>query len=271
MSSCILQIGVMKMKEILVLEASPRKGYSTRAAGQLAERLGRDHHVDLVALRDLNILPCKGCGVCLSRGSSYCPNRSDDTVGVLQKMEQADGVVIVVPNYSLQVTAQLKQLFDRLAYVFHRPRLFGKIFMPMVVQGVYGGGRVCKYMNEVMEFWGMTTVKGGVLAGAVHVNRPQSEEVTVKNQKVLDKAADKFLRELSNEAPRQPSLFRMMIFRSTRSGMKYSPEALPADKAYFEEKGWLSSDYYYPVRIGIFKRGVGNLVDVMMKRMINSG
>jgi multimeric flavodoxin WrbA len=255
------------VKEILIIEASPRSGFSTMAANQVATNLEKEFSVEVLALRDLNILPCKGCCACLFSGSAYCPHKNDDVKQVLHKIENADGVIIVVPNYSLQVTALLKQLFDRLAFVFHRPRLFGKTCLPIVVQGVYGGGKVSKYINEVFSFWGMKTVKGAVISGAVFVNRPQSPDVILKNQVAIDKAIARFLKELNNAKPKKPSLFQLMIFRSTRSSMKYFDEVLAPDKKYYESKGWYSSNYYYPVKLNLIDKFFGNLIDIMIRRM----
>lgn len=49
--------------------------------------------------------------------------------------------------------------------------------------------------------------------------------------------------------------------------MKYFDEALEPDKKYYENNGWFTSDYYYPVHIGIFIRLIGVFVDFMIKKM----
>lgn len=255
------------MKQVLIIEASPRKGFSELVVREVASKLEKEVNVETVALRDVNILPCKGCCVCLSRGSNYCPQKDDDTKLILSKMENADGVIVITPNHSLQVTTILKNLFDRLAFVFHRPRLFGKTILPIVVQGVYGGGKIARYINEVFDFWGMKKVEGIVISGGVYVNKEQPEEVIRKNKQALEKGVDRFLKKLYDQRPKKPSFFQMMIFRATRSSMKYFDEALEPDKKYYENKGWITSDYYYPVRIGVLKRLVGNLIDFMIKKM----
>lgn len=259
------------MKQVLIIEASPRNGYSTVVAKQVASIIDKENNdevnVELVTLRDLNILPCKGCCVCLSSGSKYCPQKDDDTKLLLKKMEKANGVIMVSPNHSLQVTSILKNLFDRFAFIFHRPRLFGKTILPIIFQGVYGGGKVNKYINEVFGFWGMKKVKGAVVSGGVFVNKEQSSEIKSKNILVLEKGVSRFLKEMNDDRPKKPSLFQVMIFRSTRSSMKYFKEALEPDKKYYENNGWITSDYYYPVSIGFINRLFGASIDTMIKKM----
>jgi hypothetical protein len=182
-------------------------------------------------------------------------------------MEQSDGVIFVTPNYSLSVPGILKDLFDRLAFVFHRPRLFGRVCMPVIIQGVYGGNKVGKYISDAMGFWGLNPVNGIVIAGGITPDQDATSSAIEKNRQNLAKAVERFTRALENTQPVQPTIFRLMIFRATRSGMKYFPEALAPDREYYEQKGWLQSDYYYDVKINPFKKVLGSLVDTMMRRM----
>jgi hypothetical protein len=182
-------------------------------------------------------------------------------------MLESDGIVIVTPNYSLQVPGILKDMLDRLAFVFHRPRLFGKVFMPVVVQGVYGGGKILKYLNEVMEFWGVRTQPGIVLTGAVYPNSKKDPAAAAKDDAKLSKATDGFMEEMIHGKPKSPSLFRLFIYRMTRSSMKYFEEALPPDREYYEKMGWFIAPYYYPVRLNPFKAAVGALGDSMIRGM----
>ena len=57
----------------------------------------------------------------------------------------------------------------------------------------------------------------------------------------------------------------------TRTAMKYSPDALVADKAYYSEKGWLDSKYYYKVGLGPVHSVLGALIDKLIHGMIVRG
>jgi hypothetical protein len=39
------------------------------------------------------------------------------------------------------------------------------------------------------------------------------------------------------------------------------------DYTYYADKGWLESDYYYPTRLGVLKKGAGKLFDLVSARM----
>ena len=255
------------MKKVLIIEASLRSGYTKRAVEKICELIKDTAETEIINIKNENIAFCSGCCACLSSGSAKCPYKEDAAQKILQKMVEADGVIFVLPNYSMQVPAQLKVLFDRLAYVFHRPRLFHKACLPVIIHGVYGGNKVAKYVNEIMDFWGMKTVKGAVISGGIYPATAQKEEINVKDKIKLNKALERFKKELFSNKVRKPSLFKMFIFSATRASMKYLEEALPADKQFFKDQGWLEAEYYYPVKINIFKKAVSAFMDNMIKNM----
>jgi acyl-coenzyme A synthetase/AMP-(fatty) acid ligase len=54
----------------------------------------------------------------------------------------------------------MKSFLDRLAFVFHRPRFFGKTFTAIVTQGIFGGGSIRKYLEDTGESFGFHVTKG---------------------------------------------------------------------------------------------------------------
>ena len=219
---------VQRMKKVLLIKASPRAGWSDRAAESFAEIFSeKDIEVRTVVLRDLAIGYCRGCGVCIGKGEASCPMREDAAQKILKEMLWADGVVFVTPNYALQVPGLLKNLIDRLSFVFHRPRLFGRVFMAIVVQGIHGGKGIHKYLNYTMEFWGFRPVKGAVLQGALYPNEKLAAEAERKNREKLLEAAGRFEKTLISGKLKTPSFFRVAIFRSTRSAMRHYEDVFP--------------------------------------------
>jgi multimeric flavodoxin WrbA len=255
------------MKKVLIIEASPRKGFCKRIGDSLTDKLRNHYELDVVSLSELTIQPCKGCASCLFAGSGKCPVRDDDAIVVLEKMIWADGIIFILPNYALGVPALLKNLFDRLAYIFHRPRLFHKVCLPIIVQGVIGGKKIAEYVNEVMSYWGMHPVKGAVVTGGVYVGKAKSSQMEQKDDRIISEAIERFSKEIHRTKARVPSLFRLLLFRMVRTSMKYSEEVLPPDKAYYQRMGWFESNYYYDVKLNPLRRALGAMSDLFAKQM----
>lgn len=113
--------------KVLAIIGSPRKGHSYRVTQQIERRLRRNADVqfEYEFLSQTNLQPCRGCYVCQSRGEQYCPLK-DQRECLVQKMQQADGVIFVSPVYTDNVSGLMKNLMDRLAYTAHRPAFLGK-------------------------------------------------------------------------------------------------------------------------------------------------
>lgn len=99
-------------KKVLVLSASPRKGgNSDLLCDQFvlgAKEAG--HHTEKIFLRDKRIGYCTGCESCYI--SHKCVQK-DDMAEILEKMLDADVVVMASPVYFYTMDAQMKTLIDR--------------------------------------------------------------------------------------------------------------------------------------------------------------
>lgn len=100
-------------KRILVISSSPRrKGNSDTLCEEFARGAAASgHQVEKVFLRDKTIHYCNGCDVCSTTGKP-CPQK-DDAAEVIEKMVQADVIVLATPVYFYAMSAQLKTLIDR--------------------------------------------------------------------------------------------------------------------------------------------------------------
>jgi multimeric flavodoxin WrbA len=99
-------------KKLLVLSASPRKGgNSDLLCDQFilgAQEAG--HQTEKIFLRDQKIGYCTGCGVC---NDTHACVQKDDMAGILDKMLDADVIVMATPVYFYTMDAQMKTLIDR--------------------------------------------------------------------------------------------------------------------------------------------------------------
>lgn len=103
----------MKMKKILILSSSPRKGGNsdTLCDAFLRGATGAGHFAEKIFLRDKTINYCTGCSTC-SLYHKPCPQQ-DDMAEILEKMVAADVIVMATPVYFYTMSAQMKTLIDR--------------------------------------------------------------------------------------------------------------------------------------------------------------
>ncbi len=248
----------MQTRKVIALVGSPRRAETLKVVEAFGKRLESLDTIDFeyLFLKDYNLGICTGCFLCLSKGEGYCPHQ-DDLGMLLRKIAAADGVVFATPNYALQVTAIMKNLLDRMAFVFHRPRYFDKTFLAIVTQGIYGGGAIVKYLSEVARWWGFKIVKGFYVSTIVPRT---SAEQTAIDQKI-DSAARRFVKVLRQRESRSPSFYEFAIFRMVRSMYRVSNDQEHVDYCYYRDQGWLESDYYYPIRAGLVRRILGTAID----------
>jgi multimeric flavodoxin WrbA len=100
-------------KSVLVISSSPRRGgNSDLLCDQFimgAQTAG--HETEKIFLKDKKINYCTGCGTCLDKGKR-CPQK-DDMAEILEKMIEADVIVMATPVYFYTMCAQMKTLIDR--------------------------------------------------------------------------------------------------------------------------------------------------------------
>jgi multimeric flavodoxin WrbA len=257
------------MKKVTAFVGSGHKGGATyTAACRFLEDLESfgDVQGEIVVLSDYDIGLCRGCKTCFEKGEERCPLKDDRDV-LIEKMMTSDGIVFASPNYSFQVSAIMKLFLDRLGFVFHRPRFHGKTSTSIVVQGIYGGRKVRKYLDFVGGGLGFNVVKGSV----IRTLEPMTEKAKLQMDKNLEKQSRRFHDQLLRPAYPAPSLIGLMVFRMGRTSMKLQLGEDNRDHRYYRDKGWFGSDYYYPTHLGIFKKAVGVVFDWAGVRMARSG
>ncbi len=99
-------------KNVLVISASPRKGGNSDTLCDEFIRGAQEsgNHAEKIFLASKNIKYCIGCGVCNT--TNKCVQR-DDMAEILDKMVEADVIVLAPPVYFYTMDAQMKTLIDR--------------------------------------------------------------------------------------------------------------------------------------------------------------
>lgn len=252
-----------QIKKVTVFIGSPRKKATYQAVEEFVTNLKLYSEIDCeyVFLNDYKIGNCKGCTLCFEEGEEYCPLKDERDL-LLEKMNNSDGVILATPNYSFQVTALMKNFLDRLAFILHRPRFFGKAFTTIVTQGIYGGASIVKYLETVGDAWGFNVANGCCLTALEPRTALEQKKITQK----IKKASVRFYKKLIYPTLPTPSFFKLMIFRMGRTVQMLFHEK-SRDYHYYKEKGWFESDYYYDVSLGFIKKLVGGFFDYLGERI----
>jgi multimeric flavodoxin WrbA len=253
------------MKKVTAFVGTARKKHTYYAVRQFLENLKSlgDVEYEIVALTDYRVEMCRGCKNCFRKGEEFCPLKDDRDV-LIEKMMTSDGVVFATPNYSYQVSAIMKMFLDRLGFVFHRPRFFGKTFTSIVAQGIYGGSKVVKYLDFVGMGLGFNVVKGSCTTAL----DPMSEKERGKIDSIVEGHSKRFHAGLSEPQYPVPALSKLCAFRAARTSMRVMLDESSRDFTYYRDKGWFEADYFYPVRLNMFKKAAGSLVDYIMSRSV---
>ena len=100
-------------KKVLVLSSSPRRGgNSDLLCDQFVNgSIEAGHPAEKIFLKDKKISYCTGCGTCID-GGKKC-SQKDDMAEVLDKMVEADVIVMATPVYFYTMCGQMKTLIDR--------------------------------------------------------------------------------------------------------------------------------------------------------------
>ncbi len=99
-------------KKVLILSGSPRKGGNSDVlCDEFAKgAIEAGNEVEKICVSDKKIGYCKGCYACKNDG--VCAIK-DDMAEILQKMIDADVLVLASPVYFYSIDAQLKAVIDR--------------------------------------------------------------------------------------------------------------------------------------------------------------
>jgi multimeric flavodoxin WrbA len=98
--------------KVLAISASPRKGGNSDVlCDQFLKGAGEaGHETEKISLSDKRLNPCTGCYGC---GKTNACVIQDDMAEILQKLTQADVIVLATPVYFYSMDAQMKMMIDR--------------------------------------------------------------------------------------------------------------------------------------------------------------
>ncbi len=203
----------------LVINGSARKGNTWKLAELAMERLLKTDSsliIEQIHLAELNLPFCLGCSNCFRKGDMLCPH-SEKMQVLLNAIEQADGVIVVSATYNMRETGLLKNLFDHMCYLLHRPRFFTKKALVITTVGAVGGSSAAKSIEGTLRGIGFNNCyKASIMARSWNDYMPG--EGTVRK---LEKLTDKFHKDVVSKKMHYQSFGVLIPYNLFRGMCKY--------------------------------------------------
>ena len=239
----------------VIINGSPRKKNTWAIAKQVKENL--DGEFDEIHLAKEKIPVCNGCFKCILEGEDKCPHY-DMVSPIVEKLKNADGIIMTSPVYAMNVTGLLKNFLDHTAYFYHRPEFFTKKALVIVTTAGAGHKDVAKYIDETLRHWGVNKVYK--LAFACGGKDGLDE-------KKINKTALEFKKDVESEKFHSPKAGDIIFFDVWKV-MALKDEGIEADRKFWQESDLINHDFAPQVKLGLFKKILSKSMFNILKRVM---
>ncbi len=105
--------------KVLAINGSPRKdGNTASLIGRVFDELKKEGiETELYQLAGTNIRGCIACYGCFANKDGHCAVTKDDMNGLIDRMVEADGIILGSPTYFANVSTEMKAVIDRAGLV----------------------------------------------------------------------------------------------------------------------------------------------------------
>ncbi len=251
--------------KFLIINGSPRRVNTWKIIERVKEKLNNvndDIEFDEIDLMKENIPFCTGCYNCFINGEDTCPH-ANVIQPIVNKMIDADGVIISCPVYALNTTALLKNFIDHLAYFYHRPYFFEKKALIVVTTAGAGHKKVGNYIDETLRNMGYNE---RIKLCFVHSHDP-SGYLPLKTKEKIDKETLNFYNSVKNKkllSPGFKALFYYNLWRAVAVNAN-----VKRDYDYWVENDLINHEFYPKINCNIFKRVLFKLFYKILSTMMS--
>jgi len=217
--------------QVLLISSSPHQEKSSTflLAKEVLRGLSEEGiSGETLHLDNFRVFFCKHCEDC-HRKILKC-SLKDDVGMILQKILEADAIILASPNYINQVTASMKALFDRSAHFIHCKRLEGKYIAAVVSSGSGQNEEVLNYLKYYATTCG-AQYSGGVSAQQ-QFGQDKKDEAFRLGKKIASDLREKiqYMDQLQNIQKGKQYFARVIKARKDDWQEEYK---------YWLKKGWL--------------------------------
>ena len=182
---------------ILVLYSKLHKKSNTYDFYSLISKKLNDCHIDEINIENGKINDCRGCSykACLHFGEiSSCFYGGIMIDSVLPKIEKADAVIWLCPNYNDSITANLAALINRLTVLYNKMPFYSKSLFSVIVSGNSGSDSIA---NQLIG--SLNINKGFSLPPSAFAMATANDPMSIYDYPDIYNIADKFAENIINE------------------------------------------------------------------------
>ena len=188
--------------KVIAFNGSPRQNGNTAQSLQivLAELAKEGIETEIIQLGGRKVFGCLACGKCREMQNNRCVRQDDEMNSFIEKIQEADGILIGSPTYFSNVSTEVKALIDRCGFVSKANGgnlLRGKIGAPVVAVRRAGSTFVYSAINfffgiaempiATSSYWNMTL--------ALEPGEVQKDEEGIQTFRTLGKNMAKLLKQ----------------------------------------------------------------------------
>jgi len=191
-------------------------------------------NTELACLSALTINYCQGCHHCLKQGVCII---SDDVGLLIEKLLQADGIVLASPTQAQSISGNMKVFIDRLILQLLNQSFKDKYVASVSVGGIFGMDKVTKYLNDTA--WAM----GAYKVSSITATSWEKGGISMKSE-VLNQA-NKLGKDLTIAIRAKKTYFLQNFFRRIgplrlfRRLILMNKDNMPFVYNHWKGKGWL--------------------------------
>jgi multimeric flavodoxin WrbA len=154
--------------KVVAFNGSPRKNGNTYTLLKtvLDELEKEGIETELIHVGDRSIHGCIGCGMCRKNSNNKCVFNDDIVNECIDKMIDADGIILGSPVYFADLSSQMKAFIDRVGFVTRPDRLLKrKVCASVVSQRRNGSIAAFNTMNNLF------TISESIVVGSSYWNQ----------------------------------------------------------------------------------------------------
>ena len=140
--------------KVVAFNGSPRKeGNTYHAIKMVADELEKEGiEVEIIHVGNKTIKGCLACGACARNKNEKCITENDEVNEWIQKMKEADGILLGSPVHYSAIAGTMKSFLDRAFYVANTGMFKNKVGASVVAVRRSGGVTTFNQLNNYINY-----------------------------------------------------------------------------------------------------------------------